>query len=113
MYPKQFSDFSSEKNTHFSFFYCERSELQICRVHELGLECIKNGALFVRCWICPAIKNVGGNRGEMGISLVTQDATHKGFCRTFPLYTICIAIKNRRREPRRDGKFLSNTGFYA
>ena len=31
-------------------------------------------------------KIVGDNRGEMGISLVTQDATHKGFCWTLPLY---------------------------
>ena len=31
-------------------------------------------------------KNVGENRGEMGISLETQDAAHKGFCGTFPLY---------------------------
>ena len=32
------------------------------------------------------MKNVGGNRGEIGISLVTQDAAHKQFCWTFPLY---------------------------
>ena len=66
MYPKQFSDFSLEKITDFSIFYCERSELQICRVHELGLECIKNGALFVRCWICPAIKKCRREPGRDG-----------------------------------------------
>ena len=29
-------------------------------------------------------KIVGDNRGEMGISLVTQDSAHKGFCWAFP-----------------------------
>ena len=31
-------------------------------------------------------KIVGDSRGEMGISLLTQDAAHKEFCWTFPLY---------------------------
>ena len=86
-------------------------------------------------------KNVGENRRETGISLVTQDAAHKGFCWTFPLYRPSRSLeqfrtqglestavqsgvlvralnfhrdeKKRWREPGRDGKFLSNTGFYA
>ena len=28
-------------------FHCERSELQICRVHRFRLGCIKNWALYV------------------------------------------------------------------
>ena len=70
------------RKTHiFSFFYCERGELLICRVHQFGLERIKSSALYGGCWIFPAIKkNVGENRGEMEISLVAQDAAHKGFC---------------------------------
>ena len=31
-------------------------------------------------------KIVGDNRGEIGISLVTQDAGHEGFCWTFPVF---------------------------
>ena len=69
----------------FSFFYCERSELLICRVYQFGLECIKNCALY-GVEFARRQKNVGENRGEMGISLATRDAAHKGFCWTFPLY---------------------------
>ena len=77
------------------------------------------------------------------MSLVTQDAAHKGFCWTFPLYRPSRSLeqfhtqgflpmgstavqrcarkstefasgqKKRWQEPWRDGKFLSNTGFYA
>ena len=31
-------------------------------------------------------KIVGENRGEMANSLMTQDSTHRGFCRILPLY---------------------------
>ena len=41
-------------------------------------------------------KVVGDDRGEMGISLVTQDATHKGFCWTFPLYRPSRSLKQFR-----------------
>ena len=42
-----FQIFLFKKLHIFIFFYCERSELLICRVHhQLGLECIKNGALY-------------------------------------------------------------------
>ena len=74
---------------------------------------------------------------------MTQDAAHEGFCWTFPLYRPSRSLeqfrtqgflpiestavqrcaskntefasgeKKRWREPGRDGKFLSNTGFYA
>ena len=73
---------------------------------------------------------------------MTQDAAHnKGFCWTFPLYRPSRSLeqfrtqslestavqsgvlvralnlhrdkKKRWREPERDGKFLSNTVFYA
>ena len=40
----------------------------------------------VRCWICPAIKKRRREPGRDGISLVKQDAAHKGFCWTLPLY---------------------------
>ena len=79
-----FEIFLKKKITHFSFFYCECSEFLICRVHQLGLECIKNGALY-GAGFARREKNVRENRGEMGVSLVTQDAAHKGFCWTFPL----------------------------
>ena len=46
MYAKEFSDFSFKKLHIFSIFYCGRSELLICRVHQPGLECIKNSALY-------------------------------------------------------------------
>ena len=71
---KTISDFSKKKH-FFSFFYCERSELLLYKK-----------LCTVRCWICPAIKNVGENRGEMGIPFVIQDAAHQGLSWTFPLY---------------------------
>ena len=47
MYAKHLPDFSLKKYIHFfNIVYCERSEFLICRVHQLGLECIKNGALY-------------------------------------------------------------------
>ena len=33
-------------------------------------------------------KIVGENLGEMGRSIMTQDAAHKGFCCTIPLYIV-------------------------
>ena len=47
----------------------------------------------------PGDKNVpvGENRGYMGISLVTQDAAHKGF-RTFPLYRPLRSLKQFRTQ---------------
>ena len=60
-----FQIFLQKKYTIFNC-YCERNELQICRVHQLGLECIKNGALFVRCWICPATKKCRREPGRDG-----------------------------------------------
>ena len=41
---------------------------------------------------------VGDNRGEMGISLVTQDAAHKGFCWTFPLYKPSRSLEQFRTQ---------------
>ena len=43
-------------------------------------------------------KNVGENRGERGISLVTQDAAHKGFCWTFPLYRPSRSLEQLRTQ---------------
>ena len=43
-------------------------------------------------------KIVGENRGEMGISLVTQDAALKGFCWTFPLYRPSRSLKQFRTQ---------------
>ena len=88
-------------------------------------------------------KTVGDNRGEMRISLVTQDAAHKGFCWTFPLYIpsrssleqfrtqgflriestavqgVLVRALNLHRDQKSfatsggDGKFLRHTEFYA
>ena len=41
-----FQIFLSKTLHIFSNFYCGRRELLICRVHQLGLERIKNGALY-------------------------------------------------------------------
>ena len=43
-------------------------------------------------------KNVGENRGETGISLVTQDTVHKGFCWTFPLYRPSRSLEQFRTQ---------------
>ena len=43
-------------------------------------------------------KIVGDNRGTMGISLVTQDAAHKGFCWTFPLYRPSRSLEQFRTQ---------------
>ena len=50
----------------------------------------------------PGDKNAGENRGETGISLVAQDAAHKGFGWTFPLYRPSLSLEQ-----------FSNTGFSA
>ena len=44
------------------------------------------------------MKNVGGNRGAIGISLVTQDAAHEGFCWTFPLYRPSLSLEQFRTQ---------------
>ena len=36
------------KTNTVHIFNCERSELQICRVHQIGVECMKNSALYSR-----------------------------------------------------------------
>ena len=46
----------------------------------------------------PGQKNVGKNRVETGISLVTLDAAHKGFCWTFPLYRPSRSLEQFRTQ---------------
>ena len=43
-------------------------------------------------------KNVDENQGEMGISLVTQDAVHKGCCWTFPSYRPSRSLEQFRMQ---------------
>ena len=43
-------------------------------------------------------KIVGDNRGEMEISLVTQDAAHKWFCWIFPSYRPSRSLERFRTE---------------
>ena len=52
----------------------------------------------VRCWICPAIKKRRREPGRDGISLVKQDAAHKGFCWTFPLYRPLRSLEQFRTQ---------------
>ena len=57
----------------------------------------------VGCGICPAIKNVGENRGDTEVSLVAQDvvaqdAAHKEFCCTFPLYRPSRSLEQFRTQ---------------
>ena len=60
----------------------------------------------VYCWCLAGVLNlfasrlkiVGDNRGKMGISLVTQDAAHKGFCWTFPLYRPSRSLERFRTQ---------------
>ena len=46
----------------------------------------------------PGDKKLGENQGEMEISLVTQDAAHKGFCWTFPLYRPSRSLEQFRTQ---------------
>ena len=52
----------------------------------------------VRCWICPAIKKRRREPRRDGISLVKQDAAHKGFCWTFPLYRPLRSLEQIRTQ---------------
>ena len=47
------------------------------------------------CWICPAIKE---RRREPGRDGVTQDAAHKEFCWTFPLYRPSRSLEQFRTQ---------------
>ena len=84
--------FFLKTNTHFFNF-----ELLICRVHQLGLECIKKSALYGAGFARRQI-NVGENRGEIAVSLMTQNAAHKGFCWTFPLYRPLRSLEQFRTQ---------------
>ena len=60
---------------------CEHRVLRIEPINTAVQRCASRSTEFASRY-----KIVGDNRGEMGISLVTQDAAHKEFCWTFPLY---------------------------
>ena len=97
MYAKQFSDFSFRKLHIFSIAYCERSALLTCKVQQLGLECIKT----VHCTVLdlPDDKRTQARTGKDGNILSdTQDAAHKGFCWTFPLYRPLRSLEQFRTQ---------------
>ena len=62
-----------------------RGDFLTCRAHQFGLGCTEDCAVS-STKIASREKAVGKNRGEMRRSLVTQNAAHRGFLFTFPLY---------------------------
>ena len=82
----------------FSIFYCERSELL-----DLSAGCINLGWSVSKTVHCRVLNLPGDKKrkrepGETGISLVTQDAAHQGFCWTFPLYRPSRSLEQFRTQ---------------